>query len=122
MERKLKILWSKIMNDLDFILNFEENKIKGIWLSGTEGEGEFVRYWENGNLREHSHWENGKRHGEYKDYRENGQLMRHAFYENGKLNGKFKMYHNNGQLGLYCFYKNGKLNSECKVYHENGQL
>ena len=83
MELKLKIYWSKIMNDLDFILNFEENKTKGIWLSGIEGEGTFVRYWDNGNLREHCFWKNEKLHGEYKYYRKDGQIWDHCFYENG---------------------------------------
>jgi len=73
------------MNDLEFILNFEENKVKGIWLSGIEGEGEYIRYWENGNLRVHSLYENGEKHGECKIYNENGQLLEHSLYENGVL-------------------------------------
>jgi len=71
------------MTDLDFILNFEENKTKGIWLSGIEGEGEFVRYHENGNLREHSFWKNGELHGECKWYWYNGQILEHTLWKNG---------------------------------------
>ena len=82
------------MNDLDFILNFEQNKINGIWLSGIEYEGEYVRYWKNGNLREHSFWKNDKLHCERKIYYENGQLEEHSFYKNGK-------FIKNLQIGVY---------------------
>ena len=95
------------MNDLDFILNFEENKVKGIWLSGIEGEGEFIRYHENGNLRVHSFYENGEKHGECKIYFENGQLWVHAFFKNGKRHGEYKWYWKNGQIGGYSLYENG---------------
>ena len=72
------------MNDLEFILNFEKNKTKGIWLSGIEGEGEFLQYYENGKLWIHTFYKNGKEHGEIKWYHENGQLGAHAFYKNGE--------------------------------------
>ena len=76
------------MNDLEFILNFEENKTKGIWLSGIEGEGEFLRYHENGQLWRHEFFKNGERHGESKWYHENGQLWMHELWENEKLKKK----------------------------------
>ena len=96
------------MTDLEFILNFEENKTKGIWLSGIEGEGEYVRYYENGNLKEHSHWKNNKLYGEYKFYHEIGQLWEHSFWKNGKRHGEYKDYHENGQLWEHSLWKNGK--------------
>ena len=72
------------MNDLEFILNFEKNKTKGIWLSGIEEEGEFLKYYGNGQLRFHAFYNNGKEHGERKWYHENGQIKEHDFWKNGE--------------------------------------
>jgi len=96
------------MNDLEFILNFEENKTKGIWVSGIEGEGVFIRYWKNGNLKEHSHWKNNKLYGEYKFYHEIGQLWEHSFWKNGNKHGECKLYDYNDRLWSHSFWKNGK--------------
>ena len=97
-----------MMNDLEFILNFEENKTKGIWLSGIEGEGEYLRYHKNGQLRYHEFYKNGLRHGESKWYFENGQIWIHDFWKNGLRHGECEWYLRNGELYEHNLYKNGK--------------
>jgi len=55
-----------------------------IWLSGIEGEGEFMEFHLNKNSKEHSFWKNGKRHGETKYFYPDGSLYISSFWENGK--------------------------------------
>ena len=66
--------------------------------------------------------ENGLKQGEYKDYHDNGQLWEHTFFQNDKRHGEYKDYHYNGQLWEHSFYQNGKLHGEHKSYRINGQL
>jgi antitoxin component YwqK of YwqJK toxin-antitoxin module len=48
--------------DLDY-----EDKLKGVWLSGTRGEGEFKRWYRNGKIWFHCYYKNSKLHGESKE-------------------------------------------------------
>ena len=71
------------MTLIEFLRLSPEEKTRNIWISGIEGEGEYIRCLDNGQIYEHCFYENGKRHGEYKAWNYNGKLYIHSLYENG---------------------------------------
>ena len=100
------------MTLIEFLRLPLEEKRKGIWLSGTMGEGEYVEYWGNGQLWECSNYKNGNRHGEYKWWYENGILWTHSHYKNGILHGEYKTWYKDGKLGEHFIYENGTIIKE----------
>ena len=48
-------------------------------------QGEYKRWWINGNIYEHSFYVDDELHGESKWWRRDGTLMSHEFYVNGEL-------------------------------------
>ena len=72
------------MNIVDKIFNIQELKTKGIWFSGIEYEGEYKKWFSNGQLWIHCFCEGDKLHGEYKRWYSDGQLWEHSFYKDGK--------------------------------------
>jgi MORN repeat protein len=85
-------------------------------------EGEYKRWYENGQLRGLCFDKDGQLEGESKSWYSNGQLWDHSFYKEGHLEGESKTWHKNGQLSQHCFYKNGQREGEFKRWYENGQL
>ena len=71
------------MTLIEFLRLSLEDKVKGVWFSGIEGEGEYIEYWGNGQIYVHSRYKDGKLHGEYKWWHKNGELYMHSLYENG---------------------------------------
>ena len=51
---------------------------------------------------------NGNLEGEYKKFYGNGQLWLQCLYVNGKIEGEYKEFYENGQLREHYFYVNGK--------------
>ena len=66
--------------------------------------------------------EQGRRQGEYKRFYGNGNLWLHSFWKDDKLKGKWQRFYINGNLYAQCFYKEGKLNGKYKRFSENGEL
>lgn len=105
---------------------------------------ELKKYYNNGQLQEHSSYRNWKLEvykqlyekvlllesyddsvsldGEYKKWHDNGQLWIHSFYKNGVFDGEYKRWWSNGHLAIQCFYRSGELDGEYKRWYENGQL
>ena len=71
------------MTLIEFLRLPLKEKIKGIWLSGVKGEGEYVRCWDNGQIYEHSYYKKNELHGECKMWHPNGKLGVHYLFENG---------------------------------------
>ncbi len=63
---------------------------------------------------------NGKQGGEYISYWDNGQLEKISNYKNDKKEGEYKLYWVYGQLEITCNYKNNIGEEEYKCYYENG--
>lgn len=94
----------KVFTDL------EDLKAEGIWFSGVEDEGEFKKWWDNGNLYVHHFSKNNKYYGEYRQWYEHGQLWFHCFFnKNGKKDGEAKKWLENGKLYSHELYKKGKI-------------
>src|SRR4030066_117377 len=60
-----------------------------------EADGEYICYYKNGKLKEKGYFINDKREGEYKAYFKNGQIREQAFYKNGNIIGKFFSFNKN---------------------------
>ena len=65
---------------------------------------------------------NGKFEGEWIVYYESGELRNKRNYKDGKVEGEALMYWDNGQLKFKRNYKDGELDGEQLGYYENGQL
>jgi antitoxin component YwqK of YwqJK toxin-antitoxin module len=71
-------------------------------------QGEYSKWYETGQLREHCYYVDGKRHGEYKWWYENGQLWEHCYYVDDNLHGEYKAWYSDGQLWRHCYYVDDK--------------
>ena len=72
-------------------------------------EGEFLTYYESGQLKEKINYKDGKKEGERILYYESGQLEEKVNYKEGVKNGEWLNYYDNGQLVRTRIYKDGKL-------------
>jgi len=85
-------------------------------------DGEWLFYYDNGQLKYKSNWKDGKPEGEYLTYHENGQLKFKRNYKDGKEEGKQLWYYETGQLAVEGNSKNGKEEGKSFTYSEKGQL
>ena len=85
-------------------------------------EGEWVWYYDNGQLDWKGTYRNGKKEGEWVLYHDNGQLSLKGTYRNGQLEGEWVLYRDNGQLWRKGTYRNGKKEGEWVRYGDDGQL
>jgi len=61
----------------------------GLWFSGVEKEGEFKLWWNNGNLRMHYFYKDGREHGPYKEWNRSGKLRAYGTYNEGEIVEEF---------------------------------
>ena len=78
-------------------------------ISKGKKEGEWLFYYESGQLERKVNYKDGKREGERLNYWDNGQLRSKSNYKDGKKEGERLIYHKNGELIKKSIYKNGKL-------------
>jgi antitoxin component YwqK of YwqJK toxin-antitoxin module len=62
------------------------------------------------------------KNGEFIHYYESGDIRLIENYRDNKLNGKSISYFQNGNIDYNVEYKNDNLNGTCMWYHENGQM
>ena len=94
---------------------------KGLIENGKE-EGEWIAYYDNGQLSYKGNYENGKEEGEWIAYYDNGQLDSKGNYKNGKKEGEWIAYWDNGQLDSKGNYKNGWVEDVWVSYEKDGTL
>jgi antitoxin component YwqK of YwqJK toxin-antitoxin module len=58
--------------------------VEGIYFSGRFGKGEYMEWYDNGQLALHCFFRNGEYHGEYSEWFDDGRLAMRLFYKNGK--------------------------------------
>jgi antitoxin component YwqK of YwqJK toxin-antitoxin module len=95
-------------------LSFKDGKISG----------EYVSYYENGQLSYKLNYVNGELHGEGVSYHENGRLFFIENYVNDKKHGEYVDYYEdvNGETFHRGNYVNGKRHGEWVTYYPPGQL
>ena len=115
----------------------KKGKKEGEWLSYYENgqlkekrnfkdgklNSERLVYYENGQLSYKSNYKDGKQHGEEISYMPNNPLLFIRNYEDGKEDGEWLQYDKyNGQLLDKNNYKDGKIEGKQFTYYENGQI
>jgi len=96
--------------------------LKGNYVNNRP-EGEYKRFYKNGDLKESGAF--GKEHfkGELIRYHSNGNIAYKGSYNNdGMESGAIKYYYENGLVELEYTAKNGLLVGELKRYYENGSI
>ncbi|WP_304206856.1 toxin-antitoxin system YwqK family antitoxin [Fusobacterium perfoetens] len=87
-------------------------------------DGEFKKWYKNGNLMVEAKYKDGKRVGETKIYDENEKIEKICFYKDDKLDGKYETY-KNGEIFEKGKYKNGiktgkwQIGKEGKAEYDN---
>ena len=113
-------LWYEKFTDKPFTgksTGLKQGKVKD-----GKKDGEWLEYFESGQLYKKYNYKDGKKEGEQFYYYENGKLRSKVNYRYGKTEGERLWYYENGQLGVKGMYKNDKRENEWFFYYENGQL
>ena len=85
-------------------------------------DGEWISYWDNGQLMSQQNYKDGLKDGEHLDYFENGKLRLKVNWKDGRWEGEWREYWDNGVLMYFRNYKDGTLDGEWLSYNYNGQL
>ena len=96
-------------------------KEQGNYKNGKQ-EGDWVRYWDDGQLKRAINYKASKIDGLYETYHRNGRLMTRSNYKDGAPEGLWEVFFKDGQLSAKGNYKNGKPEGLYETYHRNGQL
>jgi antitoxin component YwqK of YwqJK toxin-antitoxin module len=114
-------------------------------MTGGLLNGEYKKWYNNGQMNFQGYYKDGERENEYKSWRPTGQLLEHMiynkdgtneykmWYENeqiwmhmyskgDKREGEYKRWYEDGKLMVQKFYKDGEEEGECKWWHPNGRL
>ena len=106
-------LEKKIDDSTNLIMEYE---------TSNPEDGEFKKYWSNGNLKYEWYYKDGKRaDGVSKGWWENGQLKMVKSWKNGIPDGLCTNWYQNGQLRWERTFKDGKLNGLKTSWYINGQ-
>ena len=117
--------WSKTINSDDLIISNQDGlfyeKFTDVPFTGNvtgerqgkiskgKREGEWLFYYESGQLERKVNYKDGKREGERLNYWDNGQLRSKSNFKDGRKEGERLIYHKNGQLIKKSIYKDGEL-------------
>ena len=85
-------------------------------------EGYWVRYRDDGQLRDKGTYKNGERDGPWVSYNKDGQLSYKETYKDGEMHGPYADYWSNGQLWEEGTYKDGKKDGPWVGYNKDGTV
>ena len=103
---------------------FTGNVVGQIQLKIIKGkrEGEYLIFYESGQLSGKGNFIDGKQEGQSFIYYESGELKNKANWIDGKLEGEALMYYKDGLILEKRNYKDGKQDGEQLIYWMNGDL
>lgn len=78
-------------------------------------------YYENGTLKEHTYWTNGKPE-KCESWYDNGQKKIIKFHINGLLDGNAVQWYPNGKLQKKMCFSLGQMSGQVIEYYENGNV
>jgi len=88
-----------------------------------EIEGEYIRYYPNGNKQQEGSYDSGSAEtGRWRYWSEDGDIQREEHYLNGKLNGERRTYYADKRPQSIEEYTDGKLNGKRIEYHESDKI
>ena len=85
-------------------------------------EGEWLEYYENGQLKIKRNYKDGKLEGESLRYHKNGQLESKGNFKDDEKEGEWLHYRSNGKLWRKYYYKEGKKDGKWTWYDTYGNL
>lgn len=97
-------------------LKFEANYLY------DELNGNYTKYYENGNVYISRFYVKYKKNGQENIYNQDGIRMKRFYYENGKKEGIQKIYYPSGNLKKLLYYKNGKKDGKQFLYEDNENI
>ena len=111
------------LGDGEYIVYYKNGQIKvKNKIRNGEPDGEILEFFENGNPMTKGFLQNGRPEGEFINYYENGKIEERYNYKNGELDGLCEFYYETGKIKERSNYKNGEYNGVCESYYENGNL
>lgn len=90
--------------------------------STTHENGEWVEFYENGQIRAKGNFVNGKKNGEWIVYYTDGSVYIKGHYLNGDQNGEWVTFYKNGNSLFKRNFINGVAKGEFIDYFSNGQI
>ena len=84
--------------------------------------GEYMSYYENGNIKVKTYYKDGLVSGKYCEYYESGKKHFVGNYKDNLFEGLQQVYYESGKVESIYYCKEGKLNGLTKEYYENGRL
>jgi antitoxin component YwqK of YwqJK toxin-antitoxin module len=114
-EEKKDSTW-KYYSDLDGVLISEETYLSGI------KNGASKTFFPGGSVAEVIYYKDGRKEGEWIQYFEDGNLKFRGGYENDEKAGAFTVYFPSGKVNLSGAYKMGHKDGTWIVYEENGNI
>jgi hypothetical protein len=112
------------LNSDEFIENMSKSffeNLKSENDSTNAHDGEFLSYYENGEIKEKGYYKNGEKNGVFFSYTKNGKILNEILYVDGLSEGESKEYYESGQLKEKISYEKGRKNSKT-TYYENGNI
>lgn len=85
-------------------------------------DGQFEKFYPNGNLQAEGLVVNGKRSGLWVSYHPAGNKQSENNYVNGDLDGKSVVYYPNGQIMYIGYYTNGSSDGQWLYFDQEGTL
>jgi antitoxin component YwqK of YwqJK toxin-antitoxin module len=101
---------------------FTATIIAKVFVVDGKKEGEYIKYYENGEINEIRQYVNNKLNGAFTAYFIDKQLLESCYYVDDKRHGEYKRYYDNGQLLAIYDYVNNKLHGEYTSYFINGAI
>lgn len=81
--------------------------------------GEYLYYYENGQIAEKGTYKNNQLNGAYKKWYDNGILKTDFAFKDGKVHGTFKNYNNEGVLLVEANYAEDASHGKCTLFNNN---
>jgi len=85
-------------------------------------DGEFHRYYPNGELEMICFYSGGLLHGPSRFYSESGRCLSESWFYNGRREGASRRYYLSGELYAVEGFKGGLFHGKQKYYHEGGRV
>ncbi len=89
------------------------------WDAQNRKQGDFKRWYESGQLKEHQKYQDDKLQGSSVTWHENGEMASSADYVDGKEHGPIRFWRDNGSLSYECQYLMGKKLEKCAYISAN---
>lgn len=84
--------------------------------------GQWKKWYDNGQLQEMCSMVNGNKHGLYESYYDNGRIKERYHCRNGLRQGLHELWYNNGKVLENCQYRNGIKHGLRVSWYDNGQM